>query len=257
MANVAIDDTRFFGNVVPDQDYPELEDIAFSQNMLSDFASLRAARGRTIASQHDTTQQEDFDFNDISHSRQDVAESPLNRSRHSPASDRGELIDVGLIPGEESWTRGDKSRSAKSRLSEIEMMRGERSRASLSTLARSSLSSGGAGMGIRFDDDIPAFEDHNDEPPPLDFFDDMGNDINMDVDNALGEMGNNMNMDIDFDAPQEDFQMGGPGGGEDYNVPMGSPEVGTEGEREAEEKVPRAKAVRKAPRAKRQRVIVS
>ena len=42
-ATLAIDDPRFFGNIVPDQDYPELEDIAFSQNMLSNFVSLQAA----------------------------------------------------------------------------------------------------------------------------------------------------------------------------------------------------------------------
>ena len=64
-------------------------------------------------------------------------------------------------------------------MSDIEMVREEGARASLSTLARSSMSSAGAGIVMGFDDDIPAFDEHMDdmafggnEPPQLDFYED-------------------------------------------------------------------------------------
>jgi hypothetical protein len=182
-ATIAIDDPRFFGNIVPDQDYPELEDIAFSQNMLSNYASLQAARGRTIASQHETTQQESFEFRNISDSR-DLSQSPMGRGRNT-LEDSG-LVDVGYIPGEDQYVRGS-GQSNKSRVSEIENTRFERSRASMSTLARSSMSSGG-GMALRFDDDIPAFEDPIDEvfggeeAPPLGYYDEMVEEMPMEYD---------------------------------------------------------------------------
>ena len=188
-ATMTIDDTRFFGNIVPDQDYPELEDIAFSQNMLSNFVSLKAARGRTIASQQDTTQDEN-DYRNIN-----ISESPMliRKRQTTPLSNRDmnrslSLLDMGFIPGEDNWKVGGGD-SVRSRLSDIELMRGEmraeksisgdRDRNSLSTL-RSSFSTGGA-LSMRFDDDIPAFEDPiddfgNDEAPALNYFQDNFND---------------------------------------------------------------------------------
>ena len=182
-AAMAIDDPRFFGNIAPDQDYPELEDAAFSQNMLSNYASLRAARGRTIASQHDTTQQEDFDYRSMADSRRGSLQqqSPGSATRPSPSLSKSgnRLISVGHIPGEEAWKHSDQSSRSRGRMSDIDMVRDEGARASLSTLARSSMSSAGAGIVMGFDDDIPAFDEHIDdmafggnEPPQLDFYED-------------------------------------------------------------------------------------
>ena len=201
-ASIAIDDPKGFGNIVPDADYPELEDAAFSQNMLSNYASLRAARGRTIASQQDTTQQEDFDHLPASssshsmyhqrspHSQSSVHQSPLGGSKNGVHSSSGGLVEVGYIPGEDAWKMQDgvhssRGSSCSGRVSDVELMRGERVRGSLSTLARSSLSSAGAIHSMRFDDDIPAFDDNMEEvaavaafgdvdPPQLDFYDDGG-----------------------------------------------------------------------------------
>ena len=182
-AAIVIDDPRFFGNIAPDQDYPELEDAAFSQNMLSNYASLRAARGRTIASQHDTTQQEDFDYRNMADSRRGSMQqqSPGSATRPSPSMSKSgsRLINVGHIPGEEAWKHSDQSSRSRGRMSDIEMVREEGARASLSTLARSSMSSAGAGIVMGFDDDIPAFDEQMDdmafggnEPPQLDFYED-------------------------------------------------------------------------------------
>jgi hypothetical protein len=260
-ATIAIDDPRFFGNIVPDQDYPELEDIAFSQNMLSNFVSLQAARGRTIASQQDTTQ-DDSDFHDFRNST--VSESPMlvRKRQTTPLSNRSVgLLDIGHIPGED-W-RGDNS--IRSRLSEIEMMRGESrpergisgaERASLSTM-RTSISSGG-GLAMRFDDDIPAFDDQiddfgNEEAPPMSYFQGNMNDVMPERDN-MNDM-DNMNMDhmegdVDpmQDVPVIEKEI-------DVNVP--DEEEKASSPVEATGKVPKARA-RKAPqnKAKRQRVAV-
>ena len=199
---MAIDDPKGFGNIVPDADYPELEDAAFSQNMLSNYASLRAARGRTIASQQDTTQQEDFDHlpassssHSMYHQRSPYSQSSVHQS--TPGGTKtginggnAGLVEVGYIPGEDAWKLQDGVHSSRGssnsgRVSDVELMRGERVRGSLSTLARSSLSSAGAIHSMRFDDDIPAFDDNMDEvaaaaafgdvdPPQLDFYDDIG-----------------------------------------------------------------------------------
>ena len=226
---------------MPDQDYPELEDIAFSQNMLSNFVSLQAARGRTIASQQDTTQDEN-DYRNIS-----ISESPMlarKRQQTTPLSNRDmnrnrdgslSLLDMGHIPGEDNWKGGDND-SVRSRMSDIELMRGEmrtdrsisgdrdRDRASLSTL-RSSLSMGGP-LAMRFDDDIPAFEDQiddfgNDQAPELGYFQDNYND-NMDQqmpDMDAMEEGNpytDVNMDMNRDdqmdrgAPDDEEKSGSP-----------------------------------------------
>lgn len=223
-ATLAIDDLRYFGNIVPDQDYPELEDIAFSQNMLSNFVSLQAARGRTIASQQDTTQ-DDSDFRDY---RSTVNESPMLRKRQStPSSNRSvALLEMGYIPGED--VRGDAS--VHSRFSEIEMMRGETrpergisgiDRASLSTL-RTSMSSGG-GLAMRFDDDIPAFDEQiddfgNEEAPPMSYYNMEENlaELNENPynpgDSIPGDVLENMgidNVEVDVNLPDEEEKNGG------------------------------------------------
>jgi hypothetical protein len=257
-ATIAIDDPRFFGNIVPDQDYPELEDIAFSQNMLSNFVSLQAARGRTIASQQDTTQ-DDSDFHDFRNST--VSESPMlvRKRQTTPLSNRSVgLLDIGHIPGED-W-RGDNS--IRSRLSEIEMMRGESrpergisgaERASLSTM-RTSISSGG-GLAMRFDDDIPAFDDQiddfgNEEAPPMSYFQGNMDDVMPEQDN-MNDM-DNMNMEGDVDPMQDVLVIE-----KEIDVNMPDEEEKAASPVEAMGKVPKARA-RKVPqnKAKRQRVTV-
>lgn len=256
---MAIDDPRFFGNIVPDQDYPELEDAAFSQNMLSNYASLRAARGRTIASQHDTTQQEEFDF-------RNMADFPANRHSQSPDSSthpspslsRGGsgLVSVGHIPGEDSWKPDDSGSRSRGRMSDIEVMREERARASLSVLGRSSMSSAGAGMAMRFDDDIPAFDDQmddmafgGDEPPQLDYYDEMA----MNTDAEFPDMGQDAEVSRgrrgaveEDDGPQEEFKSG---------RESGRGQSDEEDADAAEHQKPR-RAAAGAARGKRQRVTV-
>lgn len=231
-----IDDPRFFGKIVPDQDYPELEDIAFSQNMLSNFVSLQAARGRTLASQQDTTQDEN-DYRSMS-----ISESPMmNRKRQTPLSERDmnrNLLDMGHIPGEDNWKGKEGRDSSNSRMSNIEMLRGElraersisgdRDRASLSTL-RSSISTGG-GLAMRFDDDIPAFDENiedfgGDQAPPLSYFNEY------DQEEMMPEMDNMDNAGYGDNMRDEDY-LGGEMGdireddnqkeqNEDPNMPEG------------------------------------
>jgi hypothetical protein len=210
-ATIAIDDPRFFGNIVPDQDYPELEDIAFSQNMLSNFVSLQAARGRTIASQQDTTQ-DSVSFHNFRNSTITESPMPVRKGQTTPLSNRSVgLLDMGYIPGED--LRGDMS--VRSRLSEIELMRGEirgdigisgGNRPSLSTL-RTSMSSG-AGLAMRFDDDIPAFDDQLDdfgniEAAPADYYPDNIDEMVPEHD-ADPYMEDNMNIDAQYQADEAD-----------------------------------------------------
>ena len=210
-ATIAIDDPRFFGNIVPDQDYPELEDIAFSQNMLSNFVSLQAARGRTIASQQDTTQ-DSVSFHNFRNSTITESPMPVRKGQTTPLSNRSVgLLDMGYIPGED--LRGDMS--VRSRLSEIELMRGEirgdigisgGNRPSLSTL-RTSMSSG-AGLAMRFDDDIPAFDDQLDdfgnmEAAPADYYPDNIDEMVPEHD-ADPYIEDNMNIDAQYQADEGD-----------------------------------------------------
>ena len=43
-----IDDARYFGNIQPDFEYPELADMAFDPDFLSSYSTIQAARGRTL-----------------------------------------------------------------------------------------------------------------------------------------------------------------------------------------------------------------
>lgn len=141
------DDPRFYGNVVPDTDYPELADTAFDPELLPNYHTLKAARGRTIGTLQDTTQDE-MDISGIERDR----EGSSIRSPSTSARRGGEegLLDIpGQIPGEDSWRR---STSKGSRASDVEVMRGEISRSTLSG-ARPSISHA---FG---DDEIPAFND--------------------------------------------------------------------------------------------------
>ena len=150
------DDLRFFGNVMPDSDYPELADTAFDPELLSNYHTLKAARGRTIATLRDTTEDE-MDLSGMTGdvSRERGSDRDRDRFLRSPSATGG-LVDIsGKIPGEDSWQRGSTS-SKGSRVSEIEVMRGE--------LSRSTLSGARASMSVAFnDDDIPAFNDEGND----------------------------------------------------------------------------------------------
>jgi cohesin complex subunit SCC1 len=165
-ATVSIDDPRFYGNVQPDEDFPELADIAFSQNMLTHYGNLRAAKGRTLTNQRDTIQSDEFDMSqDVDLSMQRISDiglysSPLISRRR----DEDEYIDMN---GEQSYRSRSVSSSKASRVSDIEVMRGEISRSSISnhSVGRTSLisvaDSGIGGMSMGFEDEIPAFADQN------------------------------------------------------------------------------------------------
>ena len=174
---MGIDDARNFGNIVPDDDYPELQDVAFDPNRLVDYSRLRAARCRTVASQHDTTQREhhiSFGGARAGRRARDYVSDDEDVVHPSPS------LRIGRIPGEVGSRALDRSR-----LSDVELMREEqRPRGSI---ARSSMSSAAIGGAVRggIDDDIPAFDDYMDdaafggeEPPQMDF--DEG-DMAMDV----------------------------------------------------------------------------
>lgn len=168
-SNVLIDDPRYFGNVMPDSDYPELDEQAFSHDMLTHYNTLKAAKGHlnnNIAPQ-DSFQYDDFDIQSV---------DSLSRRETSMRS----LYSSPMIGGKNQLDSGSKVRSETSkasRISDIELMREERSRGSLSA-NRTSLSS--AGKNMRMDDDIPAFEEQGDENmfgnenvPPLDDYNDQ------------------------------------------------------------------------------------
>lgn len=179
-ATISIDDPRFYGNIQPDEDFPELADIAFSQNMLTHYGNLRAAKGKTLTTQRDTIQSDEFDMSqdmDLSMQRSSdigLYSSPLISRRR----DDEEYIDMN---GELSFRSRSVSSKA-SRVSDIEMMRGEISRSSISnhSVGRTSLlsvaDSSIGGVSMRFEDEIPAFEDQNeiffgeDQVPQIDDF---------------------------------------------------------------------------------------
>jgi hypothetical protein len=170
MPSMNIDDPRFFGNIAPDQEYPELEDVAFSQSMLSNYPS----RGKTVASQNETIQQDGYDFSDVGTNIRKGYSMPLHKVQSPEALNDGIEI-PGSIPGEESWNRSADKSIERGRFSDIEVTRGQLPRHSVSTVARSSISSIGASLALRFDDDIPAFEQDDggifgsDAAPPVDF----------------------------------------------------------------------------------------
>ena len=172
VSSALIDDPRYFGNVVPDSDYPELDEQAFSHDMLTHYNTLKAAKGHVSnAAALDNFEYDDFDAQSV---------DSLSRRETSMRS----LYTSPMIGGKSQLDSGSKIRSEASkasRISDIELMREERARGSLSA-NRTSLSSAGA-MNMRMDDDIPAFEEQGDENmfgdenvPPLDDYNDQYND---------------------------------------------------------------------------------
>lgn len=176
----SIDDSRYFGNVQPDFDFPELADTAFDPEALSSYKTMRAARGRDLT-QIDSIQEGGYfpDLGALGQSRDRSRDETLDRSRSpsvsSMASGGGVRI-PGQIPGEgeDMWQRRSTS-SKESRVSDVEMMR----RASTS---RSTLSGARASLSYINDDQIPAFDEGEGEvddsvdfgeaqAPPMDDYD--------------------------------------------------------------------------------------
>lgn len=172
-ALASIDDARYFGNVQPDFDYPELADMAFDPDLLSSYNSMQAARGRTLAGVYETTT--DFDMADIIARGQSLglAERDISRSQSllsaagvSPSRrSAGGMsvqpdLDIQRLPGEPEadWQRrrsASLSASTLGRVSDVEMARAlvpDDARTSLGAGRRSSIS-------FIDDENVPAFDE--------------------------------------------------------------------------------------------------
>ncbi len=185
-ATSTTDDTRYFGVIQPESDFPELQDVAFDEHMIMQYDDLKAARGRTLGTMRDTTV-DDTTMN----------MTMMNDSAQSPMHMGMSTLDDDPIHG---ISRSGGSRD--SRLSDIEVARRERSLGygdGVSRGGRDSLSNLQMGMQSRFDDDdIPAYDDQ-------DMFDAPEADMDVDADAPP--------MDVDnegtFDAGIADYDAGG------------------------------------------------
>jgi cohesin complex subunit SCC1 len=180
-AATTTDDPRYFGMIQPDADFPELEGMAFDDDLLMHFDELKAARGRTLMSAQDTT----TDAYD-----RDMARSPLHV--HTSGLDLPDDLRAGI-------DRSGGSRD--SRVSDIELARRDRSSLGVGGVAgRASLGSVGGAMDAGYDDDIPAYDDQDM------FGDDAGADMGFDnelpADEGMGEGG------AGFEAPVDDDLFG-------------------------------------------------
>lgn len=144
-AAATTDDPRFFGYIEQDYDFPELAETAFSQDALTQYDELRAAQGRHVSSEHDTT---------------------LDSSGFRLGVDQfGEDFDSSSRISDIEVMRHEQRRSQGSMLSEAA---GERGRLSLSS---ASVNSGLGGKpfkgGLANQDEIPAFDDQDFYEPPI------------------------------------------------------------------------------------------
>eukprot|EP00602_Paraphysomonas_sp_CaronLab_P009434 CAMPEP_0185029574 /NCGR_PEP_ID=MMETSP1103-20130426/15957_1 /TAXON_ID=36769 /ORGANISM="Paraphysomonas bandaiensis, Strain Caron Lab Isolate" /LENGTH=554 /DNA_ID=CAMNT_0027564375 /DNA_START=531 /DNA_END=2195 /DNA_ORIENTATION=- len=185
-AAATTDDPRYFGYVPEDVEFPELADTAYAESMLTQYDELRAARGRTLAQEQDTTT-EDVDM--------------LMRTDTSLGTGFPSIATrtVEGTPGIASPLATDMqaapsagTASGTGRVSDIELMRGDRRasvRSSLLSRTRPSMSS--AGIGI--EDEIPAFEDSevyggaDMSLPPLDDFESKMFRPDMEPEGEMGE----------------------------------------------------------------------
>jgi hypothetical protein len=110
-ATSTTDDTRYFGVIQPESDFPELQDVAFDEHMIMQYDDLKAARGRTLGSMRDTTV-DDTTMN----------MTMMNDSTQSPMHMGMSTLDDDPIHG---ISRSGGSRD--SRLSDVEVARRERS----------------------------------------------------------------------------------------------------------------------------------
>ena len=150
----SIDDSRYFGNVQPDFDFPELADTAFDPDALGSYSTMKAALGRDLTTMEGSGQ-EYFDLGGLSRSR-DRSRDDISRSRSPSVSSQASGAGVkipGQIPGEvdDTWQRRSTS-SRESRVSDVEMMR-------RGSLSRSTLPGARASLSYINDDQIPAFDE--------------------------------------------------------------------------------------------------
>lgn len=146
----SIDDARYFGNIQPDFEYPELADLAFEPDTLGSYGTIQPARGRTLANMYETT---DYDYDAMAAARISTGRSTIGMSPMRAS------VDVTRLPDEtedEFQRRRSESIAAafSSRVSDVEMVRagGDPNRSSLSTGRRSI-------MSFVDDDNVPAFDE--------------------------------------------------------------------------------------------------
>jgi cohesin complex subunit SCC1 len=154
----SIDDARYFGNVQPDFDYPELADMAFDPDTLSSYTSMQAARGRAFGATYEASGLGAGLGDDLRESISggqallDAIGGSPSRSMSMNRASMASALDIPRLPGEpeEVW---QKRRSlSTSRVSDIELMRNAPDRSSFEPNRRSSIS-------FIDDDNVPAFEE--------------------------------------------------------------------------------------------------
>jgi hypothetical protein len=181
--NVNIDDVRFFGNYDLDNEFSTLENAAFPQILLNAYDTQgdeamqkpqapmqrRQSKSLSITSSQkwgdESLDASNYDMTFGFRSDSSLAQQSPSQSRKSSLGDKNVLSETNLV-GSASHLR--------SRVSDVEMMRGGTHRTS--SLARSSISismdeenlstnkqsfhrDSALSTAIRFEDDIPAFDD--------------------------------------------------------------------------------------------------
>lgn len=168
-----IDDARFFGQVQPDYDYPDLSDMAFEQNILSQYEDIRSSRHQLKSGDdRETTQSFDKFYGNFG----SVTSSPSKSIFDSRLSEIN-------IPDMSFDGRNSDIDKRSNRSSDIEMVRGNiSSHYSFSAPGRSSGAS--SHMSHFVEDDIPAFNDQEN------FYTDMAPELGKlrDLNDAIGEI---------------------------------------------------------------------
>lgn len=201
-APVSIDDARYFGGGQADIDMPELADTAFAQNMLTQYDELRAARGRSrqsvssnVSGDENSVNYGGYDANSMYDDTYYYGASPSGNSNlamRSPSfgdnygddqisgakrkkGSKGSLDDSRLAPSGlldiPDHILGSGGSRRMSNVSEIDVVRGARTRSTLSDAARLSImshaskgrSSAGNDLSMHAndnDDVLPAFDDN-------------------------------------------------------------------------------------------------
>lgn len=172
LGNVNIDDVRFFGNYELENEFGAIENSAFPQMLLNAYdtpaveAVQKVQLPKRVSRAHSTTSSQKWGDDSLDASNYDISfgfRGDLSASQQSPS--RLSQPDKNILPGS-----GSQSGSRVGRVSDIEVRRGAHQR-SISSMARSSLSismdegkrtaqrDSSLSMSMKFEEDIPAFED--------------------------------------------------------------------------------------------------
>lgn len=156
-AAATTDDTRFFGAVQEEVDFPELADTAYAQSMLTQYDELRAARGRTLALEHDTTEElEGYGGRII---RSDASLMSRSLTDVSSVLDMpGRVSDVEVMRGEDQSGRRTTRSSLRTSISSVDAGALHERGFEESTVEKSVVKP----MRGFQDDEIPAFEEQQD-----------------------------------------------------------------------------------------------